>query len=418
MASNAPLTSMPADSILVLNAGSSSLKFAVFRVTEGCIENTSHGQVEGLGVKPHFSAKISNRPDTQETQGPQGTQETQETSNSLPHDAGHQQALAFALSWLEKQGLGVSRLRAVGHRIVHGGTQATRPTLINTGNLGSLDRLRELAPLHNSFGLDAIHHLLSMMPATPQVACFDTAFHATAPDVATRLPLPQSFHDQGYRRYGFHGLNYEHVVAELPRVSGMALPRRLLVFHLGNGCSICAIQDGRSVGTTMGYSTLDGLIMGTRTGSIDPGVLIALQKDKGLDVDGLSDILYRKSGLLGLSGVTSDMRMLLASSEPGCQRAVAHFCYWAARHAASLIVALGGLDAIVFTGGIGTNAAEVRRRIIDHLQWLGIALDPVANEAGTPCLSGPDSAIQVWIVPANEELAIARHTFQLISTSA
>jgi acetate kinase len=401
MASKTPLTPVPADSILVLNAGSSSLKFAVFRAAEGCIESTSQGQVEGLGTKPHFSARINSRPDTQET------------SDSLPPDAGHQQALALVLSWLERQGLGASRFRAVGHRIVHGGTKATRPTLINRDNLGALDELRGLAPLHNAFGLDAIHIVLSAMPDTPQVACFDTAFHATAPDVATRLPLPQSFHDEGYRRYGFHGLNYEHVVAELPLLSDAPLPERLLVFHLGNGCSICAIHRGKSVGTTMGYSTLDGLIMGTRTGSIDPGVLIALQKDKGLDVDALSDILYRKSGLLGLSGLTSDMRALLASVHPDCRRAVEHFCYWAARHAASLIVALGGLDAIVFTGGIGANAAEVRSRIIGHFQWLGIRLDIAANQKNETLVSHPESTMPVWIVPANEELAIARHTLQL-----
>jgi acetate kinase len=401
MASILPLTAASADSILVLNAGSSSLKFAVFDITTDQIESTSHGQVEGLGVKPHFSARIGSGPDTQET------------SDGLPQDASHQQALALVLSWLEKQGLGVSHFRAVGHRIVHGGTKATRPTLINPENLDALDELRGLAPLHNAFGLDAIHMVLCAMPGTPQVACFDTAFHATAPDVATRLPLPQSFHDEGYRRYGFHGLNYEHVVAELPLVSHAPLPERLLVFHLGNGCSICAIHQGKSVGTTMGYSTLDGLIMGTRTGSIDPGVLIALQKDKGLDVDALSDILYRKSGLLGLSGMTSDMRELLASTHPDCRRAVTHFCYWAARHAASLMVALGGLDAIVFTGGIGANAAEVRARIIDHFQWLGITLDVAANQKSGTLVSQKASTRPVWIVPANEELAIARHTLKL-----
>jgi acetate kinase len=227
----------------------------------------------------------------------------------------------------------------------------------------------------------------------PHIACFDTAFHATQPEWATRLPIPREYHARGYRRYGFHGLNYEHVVQSLPR----PLPRRLLAAHLGSGASMCAIENGRSIATTMGFSTADGLVMGTRTGTIDPGVLIALMRDEHLDIEGLEDLLYRRSGLLGLSGISSDMRVLLASDRPEAKEAVDYYCYSAARHAGSLVAALGGLDAIVFTGGIGENAAPVRQRILDHLKWLGLR----------------DDAIR--IVPANEELAIARHVKALLA---
>lgn len=394
------MTSRQADSILVLNAGSSSLKFAIFAGAGSSLPILAHGQVEGLGTQPAFSA----------TRVGAGVPAGRET---LPPESSHAAALSRILAWLDDQGLGPGLMRAVGHRIVHGGTIATRPTVIDAGHLGALDALRGLAPLHNAFGLDAIHQVAAIMPGVPQVACFDTAFHATAPDIATRLPLPKGFHEAGYRRYGFHGLNYEHVVSALPSLSGQALPERLLVFHLGNGCSLCAIRRGSSVATTMGYSTLDGLIMGTRTGSIDPGVLIALQRDKGLDVDALEELLYRKSGLLGLSGQTSDMRALLASDQADSRRAVAHFCHAAARHAAALLVDLGGLDAVVFTGGIGANAAPVRAGIIDCLGWLGLALDPDANARNAALVSDASSKVPVWIVAANEELAIARHTAAL-----
>jgi len=234
-----------------------------------------------------------------------------------------------------------------------------------------------------------------LAPSVPHTACFDTAFHATQPELATRLPLPRDYHACGYRRYGFHGLNYEHVVATLPKIIGKPLPRRLLVAHLGNGASMCAVLDGRGIATTMGYSTADGLIMGTRTGSIDPGVLLALMRDDKLDAVGLEDLLYRRSGLLGLSGISSDMRVLLESGRPQAKEAIAHYCYSAARHAGSLAVAMGGLDALAFTGGIGENAVAVRTGILGHLSWLNIPAE------------------QIFVVPANEELAIARHVTTL-----
>lgn len=289
--------------------------------------------------------------------------------------------------------------------------------MVSPDNLAALDAVRALAPLHNSFGLGAVHAMAVAAPSVSQMACFDTAFHASQPDVAIRFALPSPFHEQGYRRYGFHGLNYEHVIAELARLSGGQLPSRVLAFHLGNGCSICAIDRGRSVATTMGYSTLDGLVMGTRCGSIDPGVLIALLRDTGMSVDELEALLYKKSGLLGLSGVTSDMRGLLARAvaEPECAMAVEHFCYWAARHAGSLLLALGGLDAVIFTGGIGANSPQVRAKILARMGWLGLAIDAGANEQNSVRISSPQSARSVWAMPADEEKTIALHTIKMLA---
>jgi acetate kinase len=239
-------------------------------------------------------------------------------------------------------------------------------------------------------GLELIENLRALAPDVPNIACFDTAFHATQPDVAKRLPLPRDFHTRGYQRYGFHGLNYEHVVQAIE-----PLPKRLLIAHLGNGASMCAVLEGKSVATTMGYSTADGLVMGTRTGSIDPGVLLALMRDDGLDANRLEDLLYRRSGLLAVSGMSSDMRELLASKEPAATEAVDFFCYHAARHAGSLAVAMGGVDVIAFTGGVGENSDVVRNKIMAHLAWLKIG--------------------NVRAVPANEELTIARHVKRLLT---
>ena len=324
--------------VLVLNAGSSSLKFSLF---EG-YSRTYSGQVEGLGTRPQFlvdSAAKSSRP--------------------LPQDTQHAAALAEILSAIAQSGVAIADISACGHRIVHGGSRFVDPVVLQRAHLGELQAMRSLAPLHNRYGLDAIEALLALAPAMPQVACFDTAFHATVPEVACRFALPAELHDAGYRRYGFHGLNFEHVTGELSQRGGGSLPERLLIFHLGNGCSVAAVRNGRSVATTMGYSTLDGLVMGTRCGAIDPGVLIALQRNRGLSVDALEELLYRRSGLLGVSGRASDLRELMRIDDAACRQAVAHFSYWAARQAASLLVALGGVDAIAFTGG---NRSWQRRR--------------------------------------------------------
>ncbi len=339
--------------IITFNAGSSSLKFAVF--DDGLVQLLA-GQVAGYG------------PDV----------------------------LQAALAEIEGQGIVLQRCGGIGHRIVHGGTRYTAPVRVDQTIQDDLEALRKLAPLHLPYGLGALAAFRKLAPDVPHVACFDTAFHAGRDDLHTRLPLPRAYHERGYRRYGFHGLNYEHVVRELPLQTGKPLPRRLLVAHLGNGSSMCAILDGRSVETTMGFSTADGLLMGTRTGAIDPGVLIALMRDEGLDAEGLEDLLYRRSGLLGISGLSSDMRALLASPAAEAAEAVNAYCYQAARYAGSLAVAIGGLDAIVFTGGIGENAEPVRQKILARLSFLGL------------------SAKNVHVVKANEELTIARHVSALL----
>lgn len=391
--------------LLVLNAGSSSLKFAVFQVENVASPRVdAAGQVSRLDGIPRFiAARTGVQPaDILMLHGGHG--------QASPHRL----ALGNILAWLDTQGLPVASLSGAGHRIVHGGTRFTTPVLTGDDEVTQLDALKPLAPLHMSYGIEVVRHMRSIARGLPQVACFDTAFHAGQPDIATRLALPADLHAQGYRRYGFHGLSYEHVVDELPRMAGAPLPSRLLVFHLGSGASLCAIKDGRSAATTMGYSTLDGLVMGTRSGNIDPGVLIALMRDKAMGPDDLEDLLYRRSGLLALSGITSDMRQLLSAATEPSVRAVEHYCYWAARHAASLVVALGGLDAIVFTGGVGENASPVRTQIAAHLDWLGVKLDAARNADGAQCISVDGGKPKVWIVPANEELAIARHASALL----
>jgi len=359
--------------ILVLNAGSSSLKFAVY---EGATPRLK-GQISGIGSQPRL-----------EIDG--------QKPRDVPHVTTPTEGLLVTIEWLSDNGHEPQVFRGIGHRIVHGGTRYVTPTEVNDTIQHELEALRALAPLHLPFGLGVLREMRRLAPSVPNIACFDTAFHATQPELATRLPLPRSYFTKGYRRYGFHGLNYEHVVEALPKQTGRPLPRRLLAAHLGSGASMCAILDGKSVATTMGFSTADGLVMGTRTGSIDPGVLVALMRDEHLSLTELEDLLYRKSGLLGLSGVSADMRILLASDRTEAVEAVDYYCYSAARHAASLVPALGGLDAIVFTGGIGENAGPVRARILSHLKWLKVPTE------------------QVFVVPANEELTIARNVLALV----
>jgi acetate kinase len=359
---------------LVLNAGSSSLKFSVFEA-HGLVV-AERGQISGIGTEPVL--------------------ETSTGAETLPAGTSYLDGLKLLLSWLKDQGIVASSMKAVGHRIVHGGTKFVSPMIVDDASQAELEKLRALAPLHLPFGLGVLREARAQLPNIKQVACSDTAFHATQPKLATLLPLPRSYFDKGYRRYGFHGLNYQHVVEALPQMTGEPLPRRLLAAHLGSGASMCAILDGKSVGTTMGFSTADGLVMGTRTGSIDPGVLVALLRDEHLDIPQLEDLLYRKSGLLGLSGISSDMRVLLASDAPEAKEAIDYYCYSAAKHAGSLITNLGGLDAVVFTGGVGEHSAPIREKIMSHLGWLGLPPD------------------KIHVVPANEELTIARAAASLV----
>jgi acetate kinase len=382
--------------VLVLNAGSSSLKFALFAGRD----RLHYGQVEGIGTHPRFVCDGNDAP------------------SDMPAGTRHTEALARILRALEQRAVPPAALTACGHRLVHGGTQFVAPTLVDAQRLAAINALRDLAPLHNGFGLDAIEAMTAAAPAVSQIACFDTAFHATVPAIASRFALPAELHAAGYRRFGFHGLNFEHVTATLAERSGAAAVARLLVFHLGNGCSLCAVRDGRSAATTMGYSTLDGLDMGTRCGSIDPGVLLALQRQRGLSLDALETLLYRGSGLLALSGVSSDMREIERLDTDDCRFAIEHFCYWAARHAGSLAMALGGVDSVAFTGGIGSGSARVRAGIVAHLEWLGIELDPALNAQHADRVSSARSRRPVWIVAADEERAILRHVLRLLDRPA
>ena len=338
--------------IITINAGSSSIKYAIFNKD---LNPVLQGSVEGYGPE----------------------------------------ALAAVIVRLKQSGLDPREAAGIGHRVVHGGTKFVAPVLVTDQMLSSLEGLRKLAPLHLPYGLSAMAEMRRLAPAVPHIACFDTAFHSGREALTTRLSLPGEYEAKGYRRYGFHGLSYEHVVRALPAETGQPLPERLIVAHLGSGCSMCAIRNGKSVETTMGFSTADGLMMGTRTGAIDPGVLIAILRDEKLSLDQLEDLLYRHSGLLGVSGKTADMRQLLASTDEASKLAIAMFCYQAARHAASLAVSLGGIDALVFTGGVGENAAPVRDRILAHLDFLKIP--------------------SVDVIKANEELTIARHVSAMIA---
>jgi acetate kinase len=393
------------DRILVVNAGSSSIKVAVY-ATAGSAPASSlvpvlRGSVTRIGLGAQL--RVS-RPGSGESAAA--------AQRDLPEVGSHAAAVDVLLSEVEREAAGP--LAAVGHRVVHGGTEFSRPAELTPEVLEALRALVPLAPLHQPYNVGAIEAIADRRPDLPQVACFDTAFHRTQPDVAQRLPLPRRYWDVGLRRYGFHGLSYEYIVEELPRVSGAGLPPRLVVLHLGNGASMCAVRDGRSVATTMGFSTLDGIPMGTRPGCIDPGVLLHLMRTEGLGHDGLEELLYRRSGLLGLSGKSADMRDLLADPGEAAREAIELYGYRIARELGSLAAALGGLDAMVFTGGIGENAAPVRADVCRRSAWLGLGLDAPANDAGAARISTPASAVSAWVIPTDEELVIARHTRRVL----
>lgn len=391
--------------VLVLNAGSSSLKFAVFGIGDDCdtFEILLRGQVSGIGSNPEFSATARSGLDVATT--------------AVATIRDHQQAIVHALGWVAEQAGGL-RLIGVGHRVVHGGPNRRRPALVTSALLQELDALCPLAPHHQPHNLAAIHAVAATAPDLPQVACFDTAFHATQSKVARMLPLPAALRERGLQRYGFHGLSYEYIVGAVPDYNDGILPRRLVVAHLGNGASLCAIRDGESVASSMGFSTLDGLLMGTRCGSVDPGVLLHLMREQKMDEKTLSHLLYNESGLLGVSGISADMRVLLNSDDAAAEDAVKLFCYTLNRSIGSMVAALGGVDAVVFTGGIGEHAATVREQVCAQLGWLGVQCDAALNAADRPCISTPDSDVKVWVVPTNEELVITRHTVALVGNKA
>jgi acetate kinase len=392
--------------LLVLNSGSSSLKFSVFAEVEGDEPPplVLRGQLEGLPARPRFVARAG---------GAVVAERTWPAGATL----GHEEAIDFLFEWGRGGALGGGHVTAVGHRVVHGGARFTAPVRVDEPALAELEALVPLAPLHQPHNLAAIRAVMRRAPAVPQVACFDTAFHATQPPVARAFALPRRYADEGVRRYGFHGLSYEFVAARLPDVDPRAAAGRTVVAHLGNGASLCALREGRSVATTMSFTALDGLVMGTRCGSLDPGVLLYLMDRHGLDARALERLLYEQSGLLGVSGVSSDMRELLASAAPAAAEAVDLFVYRIARELGSLAAALGGLDALVFTGGIGENAAPIRARVCREAAWLGLALDEATNANGGPRLGADGSRVAAWIVPTNEEEMIARHTRRVLATA-
>ena len=389
--------------ILTLNAGSSSLKFALFAASKDGVTPRLRGKIENIGAAPHMVAV--------DAEGVTLVDRHWAADATLEHEA----FLEPLLEWIDEQ-LGQDRLAAIGHRVVHGGAAFSSPVVVSQAVLTALDALSPMAPLHQPHNLAAIRAAQSARPGLPQIACFDTAFHSSHADVVTRFALPRGWHEQGVRRYGFHGLSYEYVAKRLQTLDPTLLAGKVLVAHLGAGASLCAIEAGRSIDTTMGFTALDGLVMGTRCGAIDPGVILYFQQQAGLTPDAIEDLLYARSGLLGVSGVSSDMRVLLASDEPNARQAIDLFVFRIAREAGGLVSSLGGLDGVVFTGGIGENAAEIRAAVAQGLAWTGLVLDHGANEKGSGRISHSDSKVAAWVVPTDEEVMIARHVHEVMAS--
>ena len=390
------------DAILVVNAGSSSIKFSLFLDRGEALDLLLGGQIEGLYSAPRFKARDAAGAVVGERQWADG------------EPLGHDGAIAHLAGFLREQ-LGEHRLAAVGHRVVHGGSAYAAPVRLTAEIVEHLEQFIPLAPLHQPHNLKPIRLLLDNQPQLPQVACFDTAFHRNQPEVAQAFALPPAITDRGVLRYGFHGLSYEYIASVLPEVDPRAAAGRSVVLHLGNGASMCAIHTGRSVAGTMGFTAVDGLPMGTRSGNLDPGVVLYLMDELKMDARAIEKLLYQQSGLLGVSGVSSDMRTLLTSDEPRAKFAVELFVYRIGRELGSLAAALGGLDALVFTAGIGEHAAAIRERVCCAAAWLGVELDLAANAAGGPRLSTAGSRVAAWVIPTNEELMIARHTRRLLN---
>lgn len=389
------------DAVLVVNAGSSSVKFQIFEHSPSAMPRCLvKGQMDGIGTKPRLRAI-----------GDTGMTLIDQTYGPL-EIADVPAATAAVGDWLRNsQKL---TLVAVGHRVVHGGPDYDRPTLVDRDTVMRLEKYCPLAPLHQPNNLAPIRTLMERRPDLPQVACFDTSFHRSHGPLADRYAIPERFYLEGVRRYGFHGLSYEYVAGRLPEIAPEIAYKRLIVAHLGSGASMCALLDGKSVESTMGFTALDGLPMGTRPGQIDPGVLLYLFTAKAMSATAVEDLLYRDCGLKGMSGISNDLRELLTSEDPAAALAVDYFVYRIALNAGMLAAALGGLDAFIFTAGIGENSATIRSRVAQKLFWLGAVLDVPANESGKPMISRSDSKIKIYVVPTNEELMIARHTIKLL----
>jgi acetate kinase len=387
------------DYALVLNAGSSSLKFCVFARPEWDWRLESRGQIEGIGTSPRIYAK--------DGEG----QVLVDRKPSKVRDG--RDALDELATWLRSM-YGGARVVGVGHRVVHGGARYSGPTVVTPQVLAELRSLTPLAPLHQPYNIAAIEAVSERLPEVPQVACFDTSFHRTQPPVADLIPLPREICRQGVQRYGFHGLSYEYIASVLPQVAPEIAKGRVVVAHLGSGASLCAMKDGKSVDNSLGFTALDGLCMGTRPGAIDAGVILYLFQALQLSAKEVETILYKKSGLLGISGISNDVRDLEASSDPRAGLALDYFVYRAAKELGALAAVLGGIDGLVFTAGIGENSSEIRRRICEASAWLGIELDAAANAHKGPRISTVTSKVSAWAIPTDEELMIARHTGLLL----
>ncbi len=386
-----------AEAVLVLNAGSSSVKFSLYADARDDARPRLRGQIEGLQSSPDFVAR--------DEQGRVVHRREWREAGSLSH----RDAIAYLLEFLDRES-GAGHLAAVGHRVVHGGRDFIMPVRIDSAVLAALERLIPLAPLHQAHNIAPMRVIAAHAPSLPQVACFDTAFHRSQAPLAQAFALPRAITERGVQRYGFHGLSYEYIASALPRFDAAVSRGRVVVAHLGNGASLCAMKNGRSVATTMGFTPLDGLMMGTRGGSLDPGVVLYLMNELGMDAPAIETLLYRESGLLGVSGVSSDMRTLLASELPGARLAIDLFVYRFRRELGSMVAAIDGLDALVFTGGIGEHATLIRERVCHDAAWLGLKIDAAANASGGPRISAEGARVSAWVIPADEERMIVCHT--------
>ena len=391
------------DTILVLNAGSSSIKFQLFEIEQGAPSRLFKGQIEGIGAKPRLTAKDSEGASLAET-----AFEPDEVAN-LPS------AMAILRDWLGERLAGDLPV-AIGHRVVHGGPSFNQAVLIDDAGLAELELFVSLAPLHQPNNLGPIKAIRELLPDIPQVACFDTAFHRDHGELADRFALPGRFYDMGVRRYGFHGLSYEYIASVMPEVAPEIAGGRVIAAHLGSGASLCAMKDGRSLDSTMGFTALDGLPMGTRPGQLDPGVVLFLISHEGMSPQEVERLLYHDCGLKGLSGVSNDVRDLLASADPGARLALDYFAFRVAKEVGALVSVLGGLDALIFTAGVGENAPEVRRDVCDRLAWLGIFLDEEDNRQNATRISGKLTHPRVYVVPTDEERMIATHALRIVGS--
>jgi acetate kinase len=385
--------------VLTLNAGSSSLKFAVFAASDsGALNLLASGQIQGIGATPRGAV----------TAAATGAKTDLVFDPSLGR-VDHQAAIGAILGWLRKAGYDNS-VAAVGHRIVHGGPDLAKPMLIDAAVVAKLQRLIPLAPLHQPHNIAGIEAAMNAFPSVPQVACFDTAFHRSQPFVSDTYALPRSYYDEGVRRYGFHGLSYEYIMGKLRSIAPQVAREDVVIAHLGNGASMCAVTNGRSIASTMGFTALDGLPMGTRCGQIDPGVLLYLMAAKGMNADQISDLLYNKSGLKGMSGISQDMRELEASDSPAAHDAIAYFVERIRRELAGLAATVNGIEGIVFTAGIGEHSWRVREAVLKGMEWLGAQIDDEANRASAQIISSRSSKTIVFVIPTDEERMIAEHT--------